>query len=257
MPSTTSPVGALTLPVPVGAANSKLSDPFVDGLLDYLAFFIKNSLDAKLATLIGTPADAVPTTNRFTYDPDEPQGQFVKLPTPALFVWWTGESEVRSLSMHFDFLIRQIHALYVFEELPREVEMAKRAGLLHAVNATFAKAAERQRHPSYGYNSFPVGTPLFGSLGVDPDTVAFRYLGGKPERFGIDNDKRGRRDQAGRTYPAIRGRFEVHERVEQDTMEVGDALGDVELTINATGGEAPPAEHMVRYLPAPDGSEEL
>ena len=263
MPSQVTTVGPLTLPVPETGPRTRITDPTVDALLDYLAFWIKNSLDAKLPELSGTGVDAVPVANRFPFDPTEDRGFMIKLPVPALFVWWMGTSRIVQRTMVFDYRVRTLRAMYVFEELPSLESMRLRTGLLADVDAAFAKAGERLGHPEYGYAPAAAGTLLPEAI-ASFDRFSLSYMGGTPGRTeyyapSASGGVRRKVEQAGAfQFPALRGDFEVWERIDQDSLvDPDDALGDTLLTINASDGEsANVTEIMQRWLPSPDGSEE-
>src|SRR5687768_16115427 len=102
MPSTTSAVGGLTLPLTVGGANERVADPALDVLSDFLAWSLGNDLNDKLASLSGAPKPAIGTYNNapsvFLFNPEEQAGRIVAFErvVPALFVWRSGVGEVES-----------------------------------------------------------------------------------------------------------------------------------------------------------------
>lgn len=254
MPSQTSAVGPLPLPIAAGALGDRIADPAVDALLDFLSYSLNASLNAKLANVAGTSTTAVPTANRFPFNPTDPRGHHVRLPVPSLFVWWDGKSQpFERMSAIYEYRQRELQVLYVFDELPSMAAMTVRAGLLAAVDATFFKAAERGYDPAYAYGSAAAGQ-LLQFMAADPDLFSFTYQGGSPGRFGINAPEGGA--DSGRDYPALRGSFLVRERIEQPTMTDEDVAGDVDLTIRASDGSSSQAvDLMQRYLPGPDGSE--
>jgi hypothetical protein len=84
-------------------------------------------------------------------------------------------------------------------------------------------------------------------------------MGGLPGRFGIDEGPLAHRRAAkrsGRDHLALKGQFKVWERVTQP--EVTEAMGDIEVDINASDGSTADATLVLQgILGAPDGTEEL
>ena len=262
MPSEASAVGALDLPIAAGSVGEKVSDPLIDAILDFASFYIKDVLDDKLKNILpsGMMVDAVPTENRFDFNPTEPQGIQIKLPVPALFVWWEGKSRVHEQTVIYCYQQRPIEIMYVFPELPQLTELKRRSGLLSSVDAAMHKMSKRQLHSSYAYNEKPAGMGI--SQAIAPiDVVSWSYVGGVPGRFGIGEGvgaERRVKKNSGRDYPALRGQFNVYERVQQMTMEdPADVLHDSNFAINGAGEGSTPTVIMNRTLTAPDGTEEL
>jgi hypothetical protein len=260
MPSEASAVGALELPIAPGAVGDKLADPIIEAVLSFAGFYIKDALDEKLKNILpsGLMLDAVPNANRFDFDPLEPQGIKVTLPVPCLFVWWEGISTVMEKTLLYSFRVRNLHLLYVFPELPKLSEVKRRAGLISSVDAAMHKMSERQLHTSYSYNGNPAGMGIAQAL-APLGVVGWEYVGGQPGRFGIDEgpgaDRRVKKHSA-RDYPALRGVFKIHEKVQPMTMEdPGDVLHDGNFSINGAGEGTQPTFIMDRVLTAPDGTE--
>jgi hypothetical protein len=255
MPSYSAPVGGLTLPLAAGSAQQRIADPIVDALLDFLAWSLGNDLSARLANLTGTSAVAVPTTNRFAYDPTSPRGHSVRVPVPALFCWWDGQSQAVDHTTVRRKRTRVVRALYVFDELPHTDQLVVREGLFAAVDASFTKAAHYGHHSSYAYGSAATGTPLVSSVG-DPGSWAWRYVGGQGvQRFQIDEASTanvGRR-AAGRDWPAFAASFAVEELVAQPTLvDPTDVWPQATVDVRAT--DLDPGEGyvdiMTGHLPA-------
>lgn len=261
MPLDNGLVGATQLPVPAGAIGDALADPLVDALLDFSAYYIKWALDAKLANITGTSSDAVPTANRFTFDPLEARGHQIKLPHPALFVYWDGRSVYEQQTVLYWVRKREIHFLYVFDELPFLEEMRLRAGLFNAVDAAMHRMSVHQVHLDYGYGTDPSGTWINSSVEAR-DYISWEWRGSTPGRFGIDEGPRAERRMAkrsGRDWPALKGSWEAMERTTLRTMQEPDDLaGDIVATIMGSDGETlETVEIMQRVLEAPDGTEEF
>lgn len=255
MPTSTSPVGGLTLPIPAGTANSALADPTVTGLLAYLSWSLRNDIDAKLAVMAGMSSSACPAANAFPWDPDT---HFVRQSIPALYVWWPGQSRVFEQTLVYSVRERPIHAMFVFDEHVAPSGLLGRAGLLAAVDACFAKAAERGRHASYTPTGHPAGKDILTALTLHrwayegaqqgqmaaPIPATSASPGGPPE----GNVKRG--------YPCLIGRFLVHERIAPDAFsDPTDAPRDIRFIIetNESGDMNDTLQVHDGYLPGDDG----
>lgn len=257
-------VATQSLPVPTGTADGYLHDPTVVGLLDFAGYMIKWALDTRMAQLHGPTngaviADACPTANRYPYNPETTH---VRLPKPALFMWWDGPSRVTQWTTIYARRERQIKALYMFAETVLPAGMKARNGIPAVVDAVFAKIANERRHPLYGYDGAPAGTTILQSL----DLMHILYDGGvQGMMFEVpgnttvaDQGKTGGQVQRG--YPALTGTFTVWERVGVSTMEdPGDVAGDVlaSLETNEQGDVDDTLPFREAYLPGADGSETL
>lgn len=262
MPSQTSSVGGLTIPVPAEPVGTKFADPAVEYILDFASFFIKDALDARLATIrpAGLTVDAVPVQNRFTFDPMEPQGVNKKLPLPCLFVYWTGKSERIIHSSLLQYRKRTLGLMYAYEELPSFASLDERRGWSNAVDAALHKMSERQLHPDYTPPGGSPGMSLYQAL-APLGVICWKYLGGQSGRFGIDqgpNAARAAKKRSGRDWPAVMGMFEVTERIQQETMvDPDDVTTDIAMGIYGGSESDQTQKIMDRFLPAPDGTEEL
>lgn len=260
----TSIVGGLTLPVPAGAANSAIVDPAVDALLDFLAFMIKQALDAKLANLTATAAssgNAVPSANRFAFDPTDPRGHHVRLPVPSLFIWWpmTDRSERVQETLVKEARQRDLGLLYVHEDLPALEEMNRRRGLMSIVDAAIFRASDRQRDPAYSYNGGAPGVPLYDAIASDGN-FKWQYMGGRPGRFGIDETPSAERvliRRSGQDFPALFGQLRVWETITQEEQSYPtDTNNDIEMETMVSDGESTetiPWNSII--LQGPDGTE--
>lgn len=238
--------------LPLAADAGKLGDHVVEALLPYLAFCLNDALNAKLALLTGTSAEAVPSGHTFAWDPTEPRGHVVKLPVPALFLWWTRESQLEQLGPLLWQHTRSLRLAYVFDELPGQDALDDRTGLFPAASVALIRAAVRDRHPGYAPPGKPAGTEVTRSIGR-PDSWAWQCLGCVAiPRFGIDEQRfsrRGRSAQAsGRDYPALAASLRVQEML---GPEEADVVRDGLATITAEGGAA----MFDRELLGADGSE--
>lgn len=259
MPSSTSAVGGLTLPVPAGVLNGSLVDPTVAGLIDYLAWSLKADLDGKFAQMLGTSHDACPTANRYQWDPST---HFVRNSFPALYVWWDGTSRraEKRQTLLYDVMEREIRCCYIFDELAAPSGIRARSGLLWAINASLAKACERTRYSTYAPPGNAAGTTLLQSLSL----LNMEYMGatrGEMKAAIPEGSARAGGPPTGhevRGYPAIEGRILVWERIELDTpADPGDLLTDTLLHVDASDGAPEVVDDFIqRYLPAPDGDEQ-
>ena len=252
-------VGGLELPVAAGAVKAKFTDPVVEALLDFSAFWLKRDLDAKLAQLTGTSADAVPTANRFTHDPMDARGHQIHLPVPALFVWWNGKSRWSKNTTIYHMRERDIHMMYAFNELPHYDEMNRRSGLMNAVDASMFAMSHRQVSESYGYGTSENGVWVNETLGAT-GLISWQWMGGSPGRFGIDEGPLAERrfaKKSGQDFPALMGMWKVEERIALGEGEdPGDVMTDMQFGIKASDGETTETmDFMTRYLTSPDGSE--
>lgn len=262
MAFTDAAVGPLVLPVPVDAANSAIADPVVDGVLDYLAFCLDAALDDKFRSLIANPTDAVPTANRFNFNPREPRGHHVRLPVPALFVWWEGKSlptEKETATVLYAWRRRRLHVLYVFPEGPSMEEMVRRAGLLSVVDAVIQQAFDWGWRPDYtppgldgNGDPWPAGTPLQVALG-GVERIAVRVdteEGIVPGRFGIDDltTTIEPKPTSGRDYPAVFATLISEERIDGPTPDEMNA--PTTFTVRGSDGSTQQVKQILqRTLP--------
>lgn len=250
-------LGGLTLPIPAGTLNSDLDDPAISALADYLRFWLRSELNTKLANMQGTSTDACPSANVFKFDPST---YWVRNPVPALYVWWEGKSATEQFSMLYDWRKRDVQVMWIYDELVAPNGLSPRHGLLAAVDAVFHKAADRWHHPSYALGSGPSNQMLPFQIAF-PGLVEIKYLGGTPGMVSTvpqtDARSGGEEGHVVRGFPALRAKFSIQERIEQDTPGDNDGLGDI--TINMRGNDGSSNEYldiMTRYVEGPDGSEQ-
>lgn len=257
MPSSTSPVGGLTLPVPVPGVNQAFMDPAVTGIARYLGWSLRNDLNAKLGSMSNVGDDACPEANVYAWDP---QTHFVRRSFPALYLWWTGESKTERETILYMKRTRTLSVAYFYEEVVAPGGVAARSGVLAAVDASLAKASDRGQHPDYAPVGYAAGTSIRAALGLRDwayeggQKVSFEaetppqspQLGGSPEGY------------VSRGYPTLLGRLRVVERIEGDTLvDPTDLNTDhtVDIRTNDEGDAAGPVTVLERYLESPDGSE--
>lgn len=245
----TSTVGALTLPLEAGRAQEKLADPIVAGLLDFLAWSLNTQLNAKLAQLNGTSSIAVPDANAHDWNPLEPRGHKVKLRVPTFHVWWPGQSTDVQFTVTKRQRTRNVHAMYIAEELPTRAALDLRSGLFNAVDSVLSDACNNGSHPDYSYGNDPLGMPLTRSIGA-AQSWDFSYMGSQAiQRIGIDdpNTTKVGTKVSGRDYPALVAVIAVREMVTR--RENNQPMADAPINICNNG-----VEILGRTLTYPDGS---
>jgi hypothetical protein len=271
-------VGPLNLPVPAGAPLSAVDDPTISGLMDYIAFWIRTSLNAKLASLqtgrldgVGTITDAVPTANRFPWDP---AAHFVRgeadgapRPFPALYCWWQGKGARVPYSILKTLRRRDVGVCWVFEEITLPGALIDRHGLRAAVDAAIHSAIDLGYHPEYGHNGAPLGTPIAVSLqlcgfGVRYESGASGLMAPIPGQGAANAGlSSGRADgHIVRGYPSTMVTLQIWEEIMPfqpvDPADVGRAI-TLTLSTNDEGGVTDAVDVLERFLSAPDGTEEI
>lgn len=242
MPSVDTTIGGLTLPVPAGAASDPFADPACLALLDYLGFWLREMLNAKLASMGGpitgdeNYADACPTTNRFPYDPMLGE-VWRRNPKPALYIWWNGPSRTIPKTIAYDLRVRELALLWIFCECQAPENDEQRYGTLAGVDAVIKRAIHRQSHPNYGYDGDAPGTPIWRSMGAAEVKLGDMV----PGKLAPIPDASERRDSAlGQIvnyYPAVRGTIVVSERVSADSLDDVDDLNTDMSMVVATNEE--------------------
>lgn len=239
----TSYAGNLPLPVPAGAAFSTLNDPTCVGLLDFFGFYTKLMLDAKLAVLSPTSADACPVANRYPWDPST---HFVRQSFPALYCWPTRTRPAKPHTMVLSAREREISLLYVFDELVAPAGLSARNGLIAAVDATWCRALDRLSHPTYGT---PAGTSIVRSL----DLLELELIQSEPG-FMASLPGGTNAEHVQRGYPSLRASLRVVELLTEEELTDADLLPDLDATIETTEANFyDPLDFMERVLPFPDG----
>lgn len=246
MPTNTTGVGPLVLPVPTTGADSTLDDTTLVGLLDYLGFWLRLTLDAKLAeqggpTTAGAVSSACPAEHLFPWDH---QGTFVRplpgggaVPLPGLWAWdESSEDTTEFATLLYDVIKRTITVQYIFPELTSPKGVVGRNGILAAVMRTFAKAAEWGKHPTYGFDGDAVGTPLQASCGWR----TWRFKSAKqtmaatlPNTASSAQSAQRAAGAEKRFYPSLLATFEVWERVGLQEADAADDMvpGDLAIQI--------------------------
>jgi hypothetical protein len=258
----TATTGAITVPLPSGGAEKAITDPALLGILDFLAFCIRDGIGVRGIEQRPTEiTNVLPTNNVFPFDP---AGNWVRQGTPALYLWWPKEdtSKIVEYSTLYDARIRKLRLFYVCAEVVDKLGARIYAGLPAAIDAILLRASSLGRHPSYSYNDDPLGTPLSFSLNRERP-VQWAYEGGHSDFYAAIPEIADRpggppQGQTKRGYPVLFGTVLVKEVVESEQFEETDRMPDITATINTneSGDFADTIEFMQGVLPAPDGSED-
>lgn len=267
MPTNTTGVGPLVLPIPTTGANSTLDDTTLVGLLDYLGFWIRLALNAKLAeqggpTTAGAITNACPAEHLFPWDH---QGTFVRalpgggaVPLPGMWAWdESSEPTTEYATLLYEVVKRTITVQYIFPELSAPKGVVGRNGVLAAVMRAFAKAAEWGRHPTYGFDGDAVNTPIQTSCGWR--SWRFKSARQVPVAMlpGTNSVSQSSQRAAGaekRFFPSLLASFEVWERIElQDASEADDMVpGGLEIQVLDKDISDDALTLMERTLPTSD-----
>ena len=257
-----STVGGLTLPIAAGAANSAIGDATLTGLLAYLSFCLRTDLDAKLAAMAGMSSSAAPTANTYPWDPST---HFVRGPegnaaTPALYLWWPGVSTHYRLTTILNVRKRALKGMWLFDEHVMPNGLRSRTGLLGAVDASLAKAADRGRHPSHTPTGYAPGFEVRSALSLRDWTYDGAVMGEMAAEIPATSKAAGGPPEGHikRGYPALSFGMTVLEVLNPDTLLDPTDLADFDITIysNESGDTVDHLEILNRYENSPDGSEQ-
>lgn len=226
-------VGSMALPLDAGTLNDGIDDPTITGLLAYLAHWIKEALDARLAmlegpTTAGAITDACPVAHRFAFDHG---GSFMRplpdtgtAPLPGLWAW-ERSATWRQETMYWSAVERTIVVHYIFPELVTPSGPGRRNGLMSAAMRAIATGIERGRHPSFSLDGGPAGVPLFRSLGLQSIDLASATPGRLEVIPGGAATGTGRTNTSGtvhRFYPTLEVVLTVVERIGANDAEGPD-----------------------------------
>lgn len=263
MPSPDTTFGGLPLPVPAGAASDSFPDPACDALLDYLGFWLREMLNAKLASMGGArparpgqpsedPANACPVANVYAFDPMLGE-VWRRNPKPAIYIWWNGQSKSTQKTIVYKLRERQLALLWVFVEVNSPEGDGKRYGTLAGVDAVIERAIDRGSHPSYGYDGATPGTPIWRSMGVDEIKIV-DMVPGKLAPIPAGGERRDAAvGQVINYYPAVRGTIVVSERVPADSLGADDLNVDMSMIVatNEEGDVLDPLDVVEIIIPGP------
>lgn len=257
MPTPASAVGSLELPLAPGVQDTPIDDPAVAGLADYLRFWIRSDVNAKLSNLRGTSIDAVPNGNLFFWNPLEPSATFLRSrgagqpsPLPALYVWGS-KGRLIPQTLVYDAQERDIGLLWVFDELVVPEGLEDRYGLRSAVAASIGRAISLRAHPAYRYRGGRPGVPIATSLrltgrGIVLTSTQPGMMSPIPQGIGTAQAA----DQPiVRAYPSLLATIQIWERIEQ--MRPTDA-DRADFFITPAVGPAPALPLDGRFLGADD-----
>lgn len=261
MTSVATQVGALSIPLAAGAANSRFPDPLADALKAYIGHWIKWALDAKLA-VIGGPdnvvvSDACPTANRFSYDAG---GWWVRTivetKKPGLWVW--GPRAKRTpYTILYELRERPMSFLYAFPDQlwPRGADT--RSGLIDVVDAALRRAFDRGSHPTYQNDvQFAHTIAQVDSLALTfEDSETSLEFAAPQTGAGAGGRADGGLQQYG--IHTLRGTILAKEKILLDSfVDPDDALGDLSMTFthNEQGDTNNGMVLLEGTLPGPDGS---
>ena len=256
--------GAVSYPVAAGAALSAHSDPVLLLLLDFIGYVLKQDLDAKLAVIRPSSADACPTANRFPYDPTT---YWTRNSTPALYCWWDSAGKVEPLTTTTSVRRRDVNVFWVYEEevFPDGADML--AGLLADADMAIAHALDEGCHPTYAYGTSTAGIQVVNMI-ADVGKLSLDYAGGMPVLAsavptGTMNDQAGgeHEGQVVRAYLGLKGTVRVVERMGRyqptDPRSVlTDSLVTIKVNENTAADPSDMQDFMRRVLPSSDGTED-
>lgn len=260
-------VGALVLPVAAGTRDTALSDPFTDGLLDYVAHLI-NRVSAAADKIIPRDEDnpsldafvMVPTEDghRNTHDPLEERSLHTPFIAPSLWLWWDGNSRTVARTAAYRVVERTFRMLYVFVEEPSDLGLRFRANLWALIDAELHAGSDDQWQADYSYGGYPLGTSLTAAVvgkgdQLSHDFLDWEYMGGRgPVRVGAyaAEQQLGGDSAAAVDYPAFVGAFVAHEKIARAGS--GMELEDSTFAMRGPGG-VPIMSGVVQH---PDGSEQ-
>lgn len=267
MPSVDSSVGLVPLPTPAGAQDAPFADATETALLDYCAFWIKWSLDQKIATMtfpgIDAGRDMVPAANRYT---QAPNSLLMARKLPALFLWWDGKSTKQRISTVKTCRERDFTLLYVFERLINIDQLNTYSGLTATIGAALSRAFDRLAHPAYALagSGFAPGTDIrimFNLRGVEYLGDQDGFLKELPQQSSrtvataANHSTSSAQGGIQKGYPSLSAKIRVWELIGQDSLsDPADATKDMKISINV-GDPANPLPYMQRVLQQPDGSQ--
>lgn len=236
-------VGSTPIPYPEGFAPSALVDPVANAFLSYFGHWLRESLNDKLDSLGGQAtdaldsyADACPVANRFPY---AHENVWPNNPRPALYIWWSGQSQTIPKTLAYDLRQRTLEFAWIFSQIKQPKSIA-RSGLLAAVDAVFRRAHSRGSHPTWSFvdfegTAYPAGTSVGRVAGLHDWQLGQTQTGrfAPVASFGDDTG----REQV--FYPAITGQIVVWERIGADSFdrqEDANAESTIEVNTSENGG---------------------
>lgn len=204
-------VGSQKLQVEAGPSLSNFEDKVLLGLMDYLGFWIKHSLDAKLRVQSPTSPDALPTANRFPWDP---ASYFVQNRFPALYCWSQGPGTMTQFTTLKWSRRREISLTYLFDELVGAGGLTARHGLIPFAEAAVMYGMQQGMHPDYSFDGDALGTPIWDTLGLNECRLISTEEGHMAPVPDIDARSNQGSGHVVRFYPALMIKLYVVETLE-------------------------------------------
>lgn len=247
--------GGTSFPLVGGPTTSSLRDPVARGLAEYFAHWLNASLNGQLAQMDPKVAEAVPSSNVHAYNP---QGFWVRSPTPALYVYWLRDTQ-REYSTLRNMTVNVYGLLYVHDEIVGPDGQEHFEGFPAQAARVMRVAEDRGYHPFFGHNGAELGTPIGTSLGVK--WAITRLEAGAMAPVQAVSSAVGGDAEGGilRYFPAVQGEIEVLDAIgQQQPRDPEDVLVNLtaDLRTNEAGDTTNVVSLMERILPAPDGSEQ-
>lgn len=261
-------IGSSTVPVEAAGTNTRILDPLLLGLLDYFAFWIRLTLNDKLAEMGGpidsnAITDACPSDHLFTWDHKSTFTRkhtingVERVPLPGMWAWEESSTSTKEgATLWFGAVQRTIRLHWIFPEL-QVPGFGGRAGMQRAVGDALLQACDKGLHQDYGYNGDPAGTLILTSLGLH--TLSFERgapgrLEERPTASVVGNG--GAPASSGavqRFFPAYDCTLKVIELIGQrDIVLPDDALIEGRVTINHGEDANDTTLVLERTIPGPD-----
>lgn len=255
MPDVDGYVGGLYLPLKSEGYPSPVLDPAVTGLAAFLAFWIRYGLRAKLQDPNENIPDPLPAVNVFPYDPKD---NWVRKPTPALYLWWNGESQRVKLTMVRELRRRTLRLFYVAGEQTVTPNGGRvYSGLPGAVDAILHKAAVAGFHPDYAPDGYQRGTQIAEALRLlswDYDKGKADFAQAVPNVSPIPGGPGGGHTVRG--FPVLFGNVVINEEIDQPTASDTEGPQDIpfDIRINDPADPDGPLSILDRTLESPVGA---
>ena len=257
-----STIGGNTLPYVAGTRDVALPSLFSDGLLEYVAFLL-NRLSAAVDKIIPrdesnmalSAFEMVPSDSRYNYDPFTRRLTHSPFRTPSLWLWWQPPSQRRRKTASYSASVRNYRMVYVYPELPSDVDVALRANIWQMINDQLHEGSDDQWFPGFSYNGVTstVAQPRsLVSMVSDHDSIDWEFMGGQSvERIGAyDPDVSELGDKSShRDFPAYVGLFTAELKM---TIDLGKTVEAEDSTVAFNGPRGVPV--MSGIVQHPDGA---
>lgn len=255
MPTSSVLVGNQSLPLESEGVDNVIVDATQQGILDYLAHWIRVSVSPRLASMRGPVsalevADACPVGHAFAWNHENtfmrphPVSGAMSVALPGLWGWATScEPSERYTTLVYQAHDHTFRVDWIFHELQIPDGYAPRSGLLSAVENAIRAACQMGYHPTYQPTpDDPPGRSIINAHAL----MGLRFVSGQAVRLQVV--PRGDGDgHTKRFYPCYQATLSYSDRVDLWTPDpTGDAYGDSMLTLSPEGLDC-----LVRVLPAP------